>query len=88
MAVTQIRLDHGRVAGRGRQQVVRNGHHPLRTLVTGIGPVTVAQPRVLDWRIVGIATAAVPPSPLHVAVGTTDPSFNVVPPSRGGPPVN
>lgn len=37
----------------GRQQVVRNGHHPTRTLVTGIGPVDVSQPRVLDRRIVG-----------------------------------
>jgi transposase-like protein len=47
----------GRHAGvadaRGRQQVVRNGHHPPRTLVTGVGAVTVTQPRVLDRRIVG-----------------------------------
>lgn len=38
---------------RGHQQVVRNGHHPTRTLVTGVGPVEVSQPRVLDRRIVG-----------------------------------
>ena len=38
---------------RGRQQVVKNGHHPPRTLVTGVGPVEVTQPRVLDRRIVG-----------------------------------
>jgi len=45
---------HGDVTdGRGRRQVVRNGHHPSRTLVTGVGPVEVAQPRVLDRRIVG-----------------------------------
>jgi len=37
----------------GHRQVVRNGHHPTRKLVTGIGPVEVAQPRVLDRRIVG-----------------------------------
>ncbi len=37
----------------GRQQVVRNGHHPTRTLVTGVGPVAVTQPRVLDRRIAG-----------------------------------
>ena len=47
----------GRHAGltdaRGRQQVVRNGHHPARTLITGVGAVTVTQPRVLDRRIVG-----------------------------------
>jgi len=38
---------------RGRQQVVKNGHHPPRTLVTGVGPVEITQPRVLDRRIVG-----------------------------------
>jgi len=38
---------------RGRQQVVRNGHHPTRTLLTGVGPVEVTQPRVLDRRVVG-----------------------------------
>lgn len=37
----------------GRQQVVKNGHHPRRTLVTGVGPVEVTQPRVLDRRIAG-----------------------------------
>jgi len=37
----------------GRQQVVRNGHHPPRTLVTGVGPIGVQQPRVLDRRITG-----------------------------------
>ena len=37
----------------GRQHVVRNGHHPTRTLVTGVGPVEVTQPRVLDRRIAG-----------------------------------
>lgn len=33
---------------RGHQQVVRNGHRPLRRLVTGAGPVEVATPRVDD----------------------------------------
>ena len=33
---------------RGHQRVVRNGHHPTRTLVTGVGPVEVSRPRVLD----------------------------------------
>ena len=37
----------------GRRQVVRNGHHPARTIVTGVGPVEVAQQRVHDRRIVG-----------------------------------
>jgi transposase-like protein len=35
----------------GRQLVVKNGHHPTRTLITGVGPVQVSQPRVLDRRI-------------------------------------
>ena len=32
----------------GRRHVVRNGHRPLRTIVTGAGPVEVATPRVDD----------------------------------------
>lgn len=46
---------------RGRQQVVRNGHQPTRTLVTGVGPVEVSQPRVLDRRIVGRRTVEAAP---------------------------
>jgi putative transposase len=34
----------------GRQQVVRNGFLPSRTILTGIGPVDVKQPRVHDRR--------------------------------------
>src|SRR5262245_66373862 len=34
----------------GRRQVVRNGHLPQRTITTGVGPVTVQQPRVHDRR--------------------------------------
>jgi putative transposase len=34
----------------GHQQVVRNGYLPRRELVTGIGPIAVQQPRVLDRR--------------------------------------
>jgi transposase-like protein len=34
----------------GRQQVVRNGSLPQRTILTGIGPVEVKQPRVQDPR--------------------------------------
>ena len=37
----------------GRRQVVRNGHHPSRTILTGVGPVEVSQPRVHDRRIAG-----------------------------------
>lgn len=35
---------------RGHRQVVRNGRLPRRTLMTGVGPVEVEQPRVLDRR--------------------------------------
>lgn len=51
----QLRDEHG------HQQVVRNGHHPPRTLVTGVGPVEVKQPRVLDRRIVGRPRVEVTP---------------------------
>jgi putative transposase len=34
----------------GRRQVVRNGHLPERTITTGVGAVTVKQPRVQDRR--------------------------------------
>ncbi len=30
----------------GRQNVVRNGHHATRNLITGLGTVAVTQPRV------------------------------------------
>lgn len=35
---------------RGRRQVVRNGHLPERTVLTGAGPLVVSQPRVRDRR--------------------------------------
>ena len=34
----------------GHRQVVRNGHLPKRTITTGVGPIEVEQPRVLDRR--------------------------------------
>src|SRR5512144_1147528 len=37
----------------GRQQVVRNGHLPQRTIQTGIGGIEVRQPRVHDRRPAG-----------------------------------
>jgi putative transposase len=49
----------------GRQQVVRNGHHPERTIQTGLGDIEVKQPRVLDRRHPGqrerFAPAVLPP---------------------------
>ena len=35
----------------GRRQVVRNGYLTKRTITTGIGPIEVEQPRVLDRRV-------------------------------------
>jgi len=34
----------------GHRQVVRNGHLPARTILTGVGPLEVEQPRVHDRR--------------------------------------
>lgn len=34
----------------GHRQVVRNGHLPKRRITTGVGPIEVEQPRVLDRR--------------------------------------
>jgi putative transposase len=39
----------------GHRQVVRNGHLPKRTITTGVGPIEVQQPRVLDRRTDGEA---------------------------------
>jgi transposase-like protein len=41
----------------GRREVVRNGHHPTRTLLTGVGPVAVTQPRVHDRRVAAVDEA-------------------------------
>lgn len=35
----------------GHRLVVRNGHMPARTILTGLGPVAVTQPRVNDKRV-------------------------------------
>ena len=45
----------------GRQQVVRNGHLPERTIQTGIGEVGVRQPRVHDRRPPGQREEFTPP---------------------------
>ena len=37
-----------RVDDEGRRLVVRNGHLPTREIVTGAGPLEIAQPRVRD----------------------------------------
>jgi putative transposase len=49
----------------GRRQVVRNGHLPERTITTGVGAVTVQQPRVHDRQRAGerekFSSAILPP---------------------------
>jgi len=45
-----IELGLGIAAAAGRQVVVRNGSHPQRELVGGIGRPTIRQPRVQDRR--------------------------------------
>ena len=52
MEVGQRILDQckGCVDDQGHRQVVRNGHHQPRTLVSGVGPLAVRQPRVHDRR--------------------------------------
>ena len=37
--------------GAGRRLVVRNGHKPARTILSGVGPIEVKQPRVDDRRV-------------------------------------
>jgi putative transposase len=45
----------------GHQVVVRNGHHRERTLVTGVGPISIRQPRVQDRRVDHQFTSAILP---------------------------
>jgi len=46
-------VDAGRdhLDGAGRRLVVRNGHKPPRTILSGVGPIEVSQPRVDDRRV-------------------------------------
>ena len=39
------------VDGAGHRLVVRNGHKPPRTILSGVGPIEVTQPRVNDRRV-------------------------------------
>ncbi len=47
---TYIEQCKGQVDEKGHRQVVRNGHHGARRVITGLGPVPVRQPRVQDRR--------------------------------------
>lgn len=49
--VTQYVLAHSHLQDvLGHRLVVRNGHQPLRTLLTGAGPLAISRPRVHDRR--------------------------------------
>jgi putative transposase len=50
--VAQYLEDHGdQIDQAGHRLVVRNGHKPPRTILTGVGPLEVKQPRVDDRRV-------------------------------------
>jgi transposase-like protein len=36
------------VDGKGKRQVVKNGYAPERTILTGVGPITISRPRIDD----------------------------------------
>ena len=47
---TYIEQCKEQVDGNGHRQVVRNGHHVPREVVTGVGPLPIRQPRIHDRR--------------------------------------
>ena len=47
---TYIERHQSQVDSEGHRQVVRNGSHPQRELVTGLGKLALRQPRVADRR--------------------------------------
>src|SRR5438270_9199018 len=42
---------HDQLDDAGHRLVVRNGHKPPRTILSGVGPIQVEQPRVDDRRV-------------------------------------
>jgi transposase-like protein len=45
----------------GQRAIVRNGHHPERELVTGVGPIKVRQPRIRHRDGQKFSSAILPP---------------------------
>jgi putative transposase len=41
-----LEIHRQRRTDEGQRAIVRNGHHPERELVTGIGPIKIRQPRI------------------------------------------
>ena len=49
--IEEYLMKHSKTDENGHRLVVRNGYHPQRNIVTGIGPITINAPRVDDWKI-------------------------------------
>jgi putative transposase len=49
--IEEYLIKHAGTDEKGHRLVVRNGYHPARDIVTGIGPMTVKAPRVDDRKI-------------------------------------
>ena len=58
---TYIEQCKEQVNGRGHRQVVRNGHHAPREVVTGVWPIPIRQPRVHDRRRGQVFSSAILP---------------------------
>jgi putative transposase len=50
-----------RQSDRGQRAIVRNGYHPERDLVSGVGPIKVRQPRVRHRDGQKFSSAILPP---------------------------
>ena len=49
--IEEYLMKHSQIDENGHRLVVRNGYHPQRNIVTGIGPMTIKAPRVDDRKI-------------------------------------
>ena len=49
--IEEYLMKHSKTDENGHRLVVRNGYHPQRNIVTGIGPMTIKAPRVDDRKI-------------------------------------
>jgi transposase-like protein len=54
----------------GQRAIVRNGHHPERELVTGIGPIKIRQPRIRHRDGQKFSSAILPPYLRRAPVST------------------
>jgi putative transposase len=56
-----LEMHRERRTDEGQRAIVRNGHHPERELVTGIGPIKVRQPRIRHRDGQKFSSAILPP---------------------------